>query len=440
MNPVEIQHTLQTAITLIRQGQKEQGRDLLLQVVEADENNEIAWLWLGAVVDSLTDQITALENVLAINPNNHSAQKGLAQLRQQLPEVVPPIVEEASESTVVAALPETPAFVGVEADTIPALDSNWLSEPATAPESTAESTWALDDYAERAPIESVTALDDPYQCVYCGAVAAPSLKRCPECSRSLMVLEGSGKLSTSLRTATFVLMACIALMAVEAMSTAIFYYQGDAFGEFIYNNIPAVNALVGDFRLWPQALTSAILWIQFGMVATTIVTMLGLLYQVTPAYYFSVLLISANVLWMVFRWVNGYFGPLLALADIGLSIFALFFIFAAQPDFQVNAIRLRCAIDSHIKGGDALNRLGHIAKGKGQWALAVAYWRAAVAAMPNQAGFYKDLAIGYAQIGYYQKALSALNEFAHQSPDIADFKPMQALIEAKRAKDKYPRG
>jgi tetratricopeptide (TPR) repeat protein len=439
MNPLEIQNTLQTAVTLIRQGQKEQGRDLLLQVVQADENNEIAWLWLGAVVDSLEDQITALENVLAINPNNSSAQKGLAQLRAQQPDDVPPFIEEALEPEIVEALETTEPAIETEADS--ALAPDWLTNTGASPEPKSKADWDLDNYADRRPIDSVSALDDPYQCVYCGAIAAPNFKRCPECNRNLMVLEGSRKLSASLRTAVTAVLACIALAALEAIAVAIFYYQNDAFSDFIFNSYSGlVTIIIGDFHFWSKSFTPLLVYIQFGLIAVMVVTMLGLLYQVTLAYYFSVALFSANIIWMIYRWLTGYFGPVIALADIIFSIISLLFIFAAQPDFQVNATRLRCAVDSHVKGGDALNRLGHIAKGKSQWALAVAYWRAAVAAMPNQPDFYKDLAIGYAQIGYYQKAMSALNEFANLSRGTADYEPMKALIEQKLAKDKYPRG
>ncbi len=412
MTPAGIQQTLQSGIAALKRGDKPAARTLLLQVVEADEANETAWLWLSATVESLSDQITALENVLALNPDNASAQKGLAQLRSQLP--VQPFTPPE---------PEPPS-------------APWVLPPTTLIPPTPPST----ESSQPTPIESVSALDDPYQCLYCGAPVARELKRCPECNRSLVVRSGNDKLSGSLRTAALVVMASIALAAVEALLVAVFHYQGDAFGAFVYDRVPAVNILAGDFRHWDSALTLMVLWVQFGLISILILTLLGLLYQVALAYYFSVGLMSINVLWMVYRWRMGFFGPLLAMVDIVCSIAALFFIFAAQPDFQVNLVRLRCSIDPHIKGGEALNRLGHIAKGKEQWALAVAYWRAATAAMPRQAGFYKDLAIGYAQIGYYQRALRTLEEFAHQAPDQSDYAPMKALIEQKRARDPHPRG
>jgi Tfp pilus assembly protein PilF len=64
----------------LQQGDKGRARDLLLQVVEADEGLEEAWLWLSGAVDDPEDQRTALENVLALNPENPHARYGIAVL------------------------------------------------------------------------------------------------------------------------------------------------------------------------------------------------------------------------------------------------------------------------------------------------------------------------------------------------------------------------
>src|SRR5258706_15663521 len=87
MTPAEIQQTLQTGIAALKRGEKDTAREILLRVVAADESNETAWLWLSAALVAPEDQITALENVIALNPDNASAQKGLSQLRRlQVPQ------------------------------------------------------------------------------------------------------------------------------------------------------------------------------------------------------------------------------------------------------------------------------------------------------------------------------------------------------------------
>jgi hypothetical protein len=73
--------TLEDAIQAIRLGNLEDGRQILEELLEIDENDEEVWLWLSAVVDSDEDREICLENVLALNPSNHIAQRGAAALK-----------------------------------------------------------------------------------------------------------------------------------------------------------------------------------------------------------------------------------------------------------------------------------------------------------------------------------------------------------------------
>jgi hypothetical protein len=69
--------TLDDAIQYVRMGNRERGRQILEEILETDENNEAVWLWLSAVVDSDEDREICLENVLALDPNNGIARRGL---------------------------------------------------------------------------------------------------------------------------------------------------------------------------------------------------------------------------------------------------------------------------------------------------------------------------------------------------------------------------
>jgi len=74
---------LQRAIQAARAGQKVEARDLLLQVVEVDPRNEMAWMWLSGLVDTLEDRMIACENVLTINPANEKVRGYLTGLQRQ---------------------------------------------------------------------------------------------------------------------------------------------------------------------------------------------------------------------------------------------------------------------------------------------------------------------------------------------------------------------
>lgn len=72
---------LDDAIEAIRNGDKHGGRQILEQILETEDDNEEVWLWLSSVVDSDEDREICLENVIALNPDNIIAQKGLEALR-----------------------------------------------------------------------------------------------------------------------------------------------------------------------------------------------------------------------------------------------------------------------------------------------------------------------------------------------------------------------
>ncbi len=84
MERTELQRLLNDGINAIRNGDRERGRDLLLQVVEADDRLEPAWLWLSQAVDDPADKLMALENALVLNPANAQVQAQAQQLRKQL--------------------------------------------------------------------------------------------------------------------------------------------------------------------------------------------------------------------------------------------------------------------------------------------------------------------------------------------------------------------
>jgi len=76
----ETNELLKQGIAALNAGRKAEARRLLMQVVQQDERNEMAWLWLSGAVDTDEDRRVCLENVLAINPNNKTAKRGLASL------------------------------------------------------------------------------------------------------------------------------------------------------------------------------------------------------------------------------------------------------------------------------------------------------------------------------------------------------------------------
>ncbi len=68
---------LKQGVAALKEGRKAEARRLLSQLLEQDERSEMGWLWMSGVVDTDTERRICLENVLAINPNNGIAKRGL---------------------------------------------------------------------------------------------------------------------------------------------------------------------------------------------------------------------------------------------------------------------------------------------------------------------------------------------------------------------------
>src|SRR5262245_64178718 len=89
----DIAQLLYEGALAVQEGRHAEGQRLLLQVIERDEQNELAWLWLSGAMEDPADQQVALENVLAINSDNRAAQSGLSWLRQRYGTLASPAPE-----------------------------------------------------------------------------------------------------------------------------------------------------------------------------------------------------------------------------------------------------------------------------------------------------------------------------------------------------------
>lgn len=108
----EANDLLQKGIQAAKAKQLDEARKLLSQVVKLEPRNEVAWLWLSGVIQDNKLRVRCLENVLAINPDNAVAQKGLQALKQIEPNIIPLPEEKIEErpstqpSNVVASKPK----------------------------------------------------------------------------------------------------------------------------------------------------------------------------------------------------------------------------------------------------------------------------------------------------------------------------------------------
>jgi hypothetical protein len=112
---------VQQGIAAIKAGNKAQARDLLTKAVDLDEQNEQAWLWLSACVETVEEQQICLENVMSLNPNNEKAKKGLAAIAKQTGQYpAAPSAPAPAPTKPDTSLPSNDPFAGSPFDTGPA--------------------------------------------------------------------------------------------------------------------------------------------------------------------------------------------------------------------------------------------------------------------------------------------------------------------------------
>ena len=71
------------AVQLIKSGNKQAALPLLKEVVQADPNNENAWLWLYACVDKVEQKKYCVQQALRINPDSKNARMALSKLENK---------------------------------------------------------------------------------------------------------------------------------------------------------------------------------------------------------------------------------------------------------------------------------------------------------------------------------------------------------------------
>ncbi len=112
---------LQQAQAAIKNGDRTAARQLLRQAIEVDPGNEIAWLWLSALVEDPAQERQCLERVIAINPDNAVAQRHLQRIR-------------ASDDTpTYLAVPDTPSYIDTSTSATPSYIDTPTPEPAATP-------------------------------------------------------------------------------------------------------------------------------------------------------------------------------------------------------------------------------------------------------------------------------------------------------------------
>ena len=393
MSETDVDELLREGITAVKSGNKAYGRKLLMEVLDIDDRNEKAWLWLSGAVESPEDRIICLENVLAINPENKTAQKGLAHFK-----TTP--VDKPNEGTRIV----------IQREKVPVSTASAILYPERHVETL---EWS-DPTREMKPTEQVgyaadASYDDVWTrkvdiCAYCAHEVAFDETRCPHCKRKLIVKQFQyEKESTSLTAYWVTLFGLSQLYLIQALVDVI----------VVRNVLTAFFSLVMMLAFF--LLAAGVYFRKY----TAFVGSMALLIAVIITGALTVLLptdLSALNLGQYDVAISNYVGGLAGMLYGGLRgirlltavVGLLIAIFQASSDFEhVQKKQLATLTKGPTSGADFYITAKKLANAD-MWASAVLHWQRACALEPHQIIYQRDLGRAYAHLDFTQRARDVL--------------------------------
>jgi len=413
---------LEQGISAALTGRRDEARTLLAQVVEADDRNEQAWLWLSGLVEVPEDIRTCLENVLHLNPDNVKAQQGLAWLEQRHG------ARPAADADAIDAASEQPAQVK-GSTALPA-------EPAPL---------EMPDPADVLAVADLAPIDDP--CPYCGAAAQPEARRCPSCGKQLMVrAEGNEKRSKALTTlgtlwsvgGIFSLLGAALVVAILVMLQRKSSFYGMTIADLTRAGVSIASlygrllggVFYGVFQLViARGLLQRKRWAWIVAAVLQALQLLAILFLALSFTVLNRMLLAAGpggasqsgspLNSVVFTLVL-----LLLFVPQVISLLLLFFSYGdvfAPMQRQVLRVGVVSPTKHYNNGLDYKNR--------GMWYMAAQEWSTAVKQAPLEPNFLHALGLAFVQLGQFDRARITL-DFARQvAPADAGIIDSRALID-----------
>jgi tetratricopeptide (TPR) repeat protein len=238
-------------------------------------------------------------------------------------------------------------------------------------------------------------------------------------------------------------MAAIGAVQVIGPFLALTASQTAAKSEFqVFLKVPGVELFLGNFLnpAFTATMARNLIIAFLGRSGLLIILLFGLSLRWRPVYYTALLLLILDIAWNVGLIFLGYLGVLGGGLNAFLAVFSLTLLSASDRDFAVIMERLWTKPDSKARSAADFYRRGVAYRQDGMWALAVAQWRRAVGLAPTAVAYYKELGIGYAQIGHFDRSLRVLEEAQRQAPEDAQIPQMIQIVREQVAQQAQPAG
>jgi len=396
MNPDPINILLQSGIEAAKEGDQFQARESLLAVVEADEENEQAWLWLSGVIELDEDRRLCLENVLVLNPDNAAAKRGLLRL-----DAIAGGDEKLDDAFTGRRRrdPISPAAAILYPDQL----FEELRRPEPAPQ-----LRSVPGYQSQSNFDDVWEQEGDI-CSYCAAKLAYDDWRCPNCRRNLKHSHYRYSNPGSDLLIFFVLVLGVAELSFILILMNL--VVGESLPALIWQSIVFITMIVLAAGIYFRRF-----WSYLGSIIGLIMVLITLLISIfvrpeTPG------LLEAAIADGFFKALadNPYAFVVEPFIDLVIPfqllavILALFYaLFRVGPDFERVTVRRIAQISKGISGASMFYAQGNEFAGRNMWADAVLHFRRAAALEPTRTYYLSALGNGYARLGYYQRSLDVL--------------------------------
>jgi len=378
----ETRQWLAEGIAQAKAGQRESARGLLLRVVERDERNAQAWLWLSGVVDSREDRRVALENVLSVEPGNALARAGLDWLERQA-EARPAPAREAA----------TPQGAPLSESPVESVLSTPTQELAIGPE----------------------------RCPYCGEVVAESDERCPHCAQPL-TLRALKRTDFPARVSLLAI-AWVVQAAADVMSSVLMFIvlamAGSAAGSLGNSYLPTyLGGAAFSGKPAADLWRTLYLFVGLDVLAGTWSLVVALILPARrPAAPALALFIAAfHITLAVIGFALGMSSLVIGIARLALALFVGFLLLEAQGDFAWEAVRQRLEFDPASRSAMDYYTQGRYYRRIYQTAKAILHLERAVELAPQRFDFRVSLGNAYYASGQFDRAAEQLRAALQINP------------------------
>lgn len=415
------QDLLRDGIAAAKARERDRARELLMQAVELDEGNATAWMWLSSVVDDLDDREVCLENVLALEPSNAAARRGLDWVRNQKTRRMP--VEVQDQGIVPEPLPLYIEPEPAEESTSPAeTHPNWppyAVEPAqTGPgKEPWEEPW------------------DPFLCPYCAAPTREEDRKCPTCGNELWLKFRRREEQSWWLINVMIFQLASTLAYAIAPLMVLTYAAFKVVGNF--DPFPLLPAYLGFEGSLPPEITQAAFdmvprfyLLPFaGLALYSLGMLIGTWFRWKPIFFLLFWGVAVKIALSAAAIAFGRFQSIICGgAGLLFSLITILIIFQLEDDLLGREERLYFAISRRIKGATTQIAQGKSFAKQQMWALSILYLRAGLAQMPEQTAGRSTLIFSYMQLGRYDLARQALHEAQRLAPDNSRFKELALLL------------